>query len=53
METGRPANLELSLANTAGTRVVQLETETGQEKAQSCKYLFCSVLLVGLEWLRL
>lgn len=31
-ETGRPADLNLSLLNTAGTRVMELETEGGSRK---------------------
>lgn len=52
-ETGGPADLELGLLNTAGTRVVELQTEREQEGGQggvkrkpgSCQYcaLFCLI----------
>lgn len=45
-ETGRPADLELSLPNTAGTRVMQLETERGNRQKKENRELsvLCSLL---------
>lgn len=45
-ETGRPADLELSLPNTAGTRVMQLEKERGNRKEKKPRKLsvLCSLL---------
>lgn len=49
-ETRRPADLELSLSNTAGTGVMELETKRGnrKKKQSSVSIVLFSVLLVGL-----
>lgn len=39
-ETGRPADLELSLPNTAGTKVMELESERGNRNLS----VLCSLL---------
>lgn len=44
-ETGRPADLELSLPNTAGTKVMELETERGNRKKKHRQLsVLCSLL---------
>lgn len=35
-ETGRPADLELSLLNTAGTKVMELERDRKKNTRQNC-----------------
>lgn len=45
-ETGRPADLKLSLPNTTGTGVVELERE--KQKQRAVKVLPSSPLLAGL-----
>lgn len=46
-ETGGPADLELSLLNTAGTRVMELETEGGNRKKQTVVSIVMSSILLG------
>lgn len=50
-ETGGPADLELGLLNTAGTRVMELEAQRGNRKKPQkvVRFVLSSVLLVGLK----
>lgn len=48
-ETGRPADLQLSLLNAAGTEVMELSKEGARGDSKVVRVVVSSVLLAGLK----